>query len=109
MFLFIDGGDICNIADDNTLFKCFDNLDEAKSSIENECRLVTSWFEINSLKMNPDKCYVMVLGAKTLPEDFTILVDDTALIVEDQVTLLGVALDNKLNLNAYINTVCKEA
>ena len=109
LFLFIDKGEICNFADDNTLFKCCDNLDEAKSSIENECDLVTSWFKINSLKMNPDKCHVMVLGAKTLPEDFTILVDDTALIVEDQVTLLGVTLDNKLNFNAHINTVCKEA
>ena len=47
----------------------------------------------------------MVLGAKTLPEDFSIFVDDTALIV----TLLGVTLDNKLNFNAHINTVCKEA
>ena len=109
LFLFIDKGEICNFADDNTLFKCCDNLDEAKSSIENECHLVTSWFKINSLKMNPDKCHVMVLGAKTLPEDFTILVNDTALIVEDQVTLLGVTLDNKLNFNAHINTVCKEA
>ena len=63
--------------------------DVAKSTIENECHLVMSWFKINSLKMNPDKCHVMVLGAKTLPEDFTILVNDTALIVEDQVTLLG--------------------
>ena len=81
------------------MFKCCDNLDEAKSTVENECHLVTGWFKINSLTMNPDKCHVMVLGAKTLPEDFTILVDDTALIVEDQVTLLGVTLDNKLNFN----------
>ena len=44
-----------------------------------------------------------------MPEDFTILIDDTALIVEDQVTLLGVTLDSKLNFNAHINTVCKEA
>ena len=109
LFLFIDKGEICNFADDNTLFKCCDNLDEAKSSIEKECHLVTSWFKINSLKMNPDKCHVVVLGAKTLPEDFTILVNDTALIVEDQVTLLGVTLDNNLNFNAHINTVCKEA
>ena len=46
---------------------------------------------------------------KKLFEDFTILVGDTALVVEDQVTLLGVTLDNKLNFNAHINTVCKEA
>ena len=59
--------------------------------------------------MNPDKCHVMVLGAKTSPKDFTVLVEDTALIVEDQVTLLGVTLDNKLNFNAHINTICKEA
>ena len=37
LFLFIDKGEICNFADDNTLFKCCDNLDEAESSIENEC------------------------------------------------------------------------
>ena len=101
--------DTCNFADDNTLFKCCDNLDEAKRSIENECHLVTSWFKIYSLKMNSVKCHVMVLGAKTLPEDFTILVDDTCLIVEDQVTLLGVTLDNELNFNAHINTVRKHA
>ena len=50
LFLFIDTGDICNFADDNTLLKCCDNLDEAKSSIENECHLVASWFKTNSLK-----------------------------------------------------------
>ena len=58
----------------------------AKSSIENECHLVTSSFKINSLKINPDKCHVMILCAKTLPKDFTILVDDTAFIAEEQVT-----------------------
>ena len=106
--LFIDSGDNCNFADENTLFKCCDNLDEAKGSMENECCLVTSWLKNNSLKMNPDKCHVMVLSAKTLQEDFTILVDDTTLIVEDQVTLLGVTIYNKLNSNAHINTICKE-
>ena len=29
--------------------------------------------------MNPEKCHVMVLGVKTMREEFTILVDDTAL------------------------------
>ena len=59
--------------------------------------------------MNPDKCHVMITGAKTLPEDFTILVADIVLIVEDQVTLLRVTLDNKLNFNVHNDTVCKEA
>ena len=30
LFLFIDSGDICNFADDDTLFKCCNNLNEAK-------------------------------------------------------------------------------
>ena len=60
--------------------------------------------------MNPDKCHVMVLGAKTFPEDFTILVNDTALIVEDQVTLLGVTLGNKLtSMHISIRFVRKHA
>ena len=60
--------------------------------------------------MNTDKWHVMALGAKPLPEHcVTILVDNTALIVEEQMTLHGVTLDNKLNFNVHINTVCKEA
>ena len=90
LFLFIDSGDICKLADESTLFKFCDNLKEVKSSIENKCRLVTSWLKITSPKMNPNKCHAMILGTKTLPEDFTILVEDTALIVEDQMTPLGV-------------------
>ena len=59
--------------------------------------------------MNPGKRHVMISCAKTLQEDFIILVNDIALIVEDKVTLLGVILDNKLNFSVHINTVCKEA
>ena len=44
----------------------------------------------------------------TLPEDFTTPIDDTALIVADQVMLLSVTLDNKSSFNAHIDTVCKE-
>ena len=56
--------------------------------------------ERSPVKMNPDKCHVMILVSKTFPEDFTILVDDTALIVDEQMMLSGVALDNKLKFNA---------
>ena len=111
MFLSIANGDICNVADDNicTLFKCCDNLDKVKTSIENQCRFVNSYLKNNSLKINPEKCYVMIVGTKTLLKDFTSLVNDTALIAEDQVTQLGITLDDKLNLNPQVNMVCKEA
>ena len=35
--LIIDIGSICNFADNITLFECFNNLEEAKSSIRNQC------------------------------------------------------------------------
>ena len=36
-------------------------------------------------------------------------VNDTSLTAEDQVTLLGITLNNESNFNVQINMVCKEA
>ena len=83
------------------------NDDIAFSSLETCTEIGT--YQI--IKLTSDKNQVNRLvsyGHTKLPEDFTILVDDTALIVKDQVTLLSVTLDSRLDFNAHIDTVCKE-
>ena len=42
-------------ADDNTLYKCRRSLDEAQCEIENHSTMIINWFEINGMKMNPEK------------------------------------------------------
>ena len=61
------------------------------------------------MKMNPEKCHVIILGDTNIPEDFTILIDNVHRALESEITLLGITLDSKFNFNSYITEICKEA
>ena len=56
----ITQGDICNVADDNTLYSCREKL----TLTEIKKNLIFD-FRLNSLKANPGKFQFMVLGNKS--------------------------------------------
>ena len=109
LLLCIDEDDLCNFADDKTLSKCCGSLIEAKSSIEMQWSSIISWFKAKSMKMNPEKCHVIILGDTNIPEDFSILIDNAHRAPESEVTLLGITLDSKFDFNSHITKICKEA
>ena len=62
------------------------------------------------MKMNPEKCHVIILGDINIPEDFTIQIDNVHRAPESEVTLLGIPLDSKFDFNSHgITKICKEA
>ena len=109
LLLMTSDGDICSFADDNTIYQCCSNLSYVKLNIERQCKLVTSWFENNCMKMTVEKYHATILGKEKLPDNFTIKTGDISLSPENQVTLLEVTLDSKLNFEAHIQKMCKEA
>ena len=72
LFLAVGDLDLCNFADDNTLYKCRGSLDEAQCKIGNHSTMIISWFEINGMKMNHEKCHVIVLGNTKIDDDFIV-------------------------------------
>ena len=58
--------------------------------------------------MNPEKCHAFILGKEIMPENFTIRVGDAHILPEHEVTLSGVTLDSRLNINTHINNILKE-
>ena len=58
--------------------------------------------------MNAEKCNAMILAKEKLPENFILNIGDISLSPENQVTLLGITFDSKLNFEAHIQTLCKE-
>ena len=105
----LDGENLCNFADDNTIFKSCGSLGMAKELVEEQCTLITDWFKLNSMKMNPEKCHVMIIGNDDVPEHFTLNIDNTEKVAEDKLCLLGIAIDRKLNFNSHIENLCREA
>ena len=66
LFFVIEKSDICNFADDNTLYSCGANL--YKTVLENlkyEASKLLHWLKINSMKANPEKFQFMILSKKS--------------------------------------------
>ena len=56
LLLFIQSSDICNYADDTTIYACDKNLENITHKIENDCNVALEWFANNFMKLNADKC-----------------------------------------------------
>ena len=80
---------------------------QAKHDTEAQCSLIIRWFNKNYMKMNPEKCHAFILRKKIMAENFPIRIGN-AHIVPEHVTLLGVTLDSRLNINTHINNILKE-
>ena len=54
LLLFTQNSDICNYADDITIYSCDKNLDNITHELENDCNLALKWFAGNFMKSNAD-------------------------------------------------------
>ena len=77
---------ILYFADDNTLYNYCGSLIEAEPSIEMQCSSMISWFKAYSVKINPEKCHVIVIGDTNIREDSTIQIDNVHRAPESEVT-----------------------
>ena len=63
IFLFINITNICNYADDTTIFACHPTLETIIRQLEVDVTMVAKWFS-DYLKLNDDKCHLMIFGDK---------------------------------------------
>ena len=53
--LVIQKSDVCNFADDNTLYSCGTNLETVLENLEHDASIILYSSKINSMKVNPEK------------------------------------------------------
>ena len=98
---------VCNFADDTTSFVCDKSLEAVLHKLENNTDNAIQWFQNNQMKMNPDKCNLLIAGHKW--EHAWATVGDTKIWENDRVKLLGVTIDNKLRFDTHLSEVCRKA
>ena len=64
MFFALNEIDICNFADDTTSYVCDSNFKSVLEKLEHNFELAIAWFEMNYLKLNTDKCHLLISGNK---------------------------------------------
>ena len=70
--LFVRCTNICSYADDTTIFACQPTLETIIRQLDTDGTLVAKWFSDNYLKLNYDKCHLMIFGDKCSKATVTI-------------------------------------
>ena len=107
IFLFISKCQLCNYADDNTLYKSGKNMQKIKNDLEMDFMILHKWFHENHMVLNPDKCHFIVIGDDDPNQK--IILNNNEIASSNEEKLLGILLDSKLNFDSHITSLCKKA
>ena len=108
LLLFICDANICNFADDNSIYAAGKDQQEVISILQKEISNVLYWFKVNSMAANPDKFQLMFLG-KNKDNIAKISFENIILQPTNCVKLLGISIDSKLNFESHVQALCKNA
>ena len=61
LFRFLERTNICNFAEDNTIYRCDSVLEIILEDLQLDMKIL-NWFKINSMKPNPKKFQFIILG-----------------------------------------------
>ena len=107
MFMLDNDIDIYNYADDNSLLCAGSGSENVKHKLLHNVNKVVECFQGNHMKVNPDKFQCIVFGKQDNLGQFNI--GDHKILPEDNVKILGLNVDNKLNFNTQITNICQTA
>ena len=108
LFLFLERTNICNFADDNTIYRCDSVLEIILEDLQHDTNILLNWFKINSMKLNPKKFQFMILG-KASRLAVILNISNIKTKESQKVILLDLTMDNCLTFKDHIDTLCRNA
>ena len=99
--------DTCNYADDTTIYACDQELETVLNCLEHDTLIAIEWFDNNYMKLNSDKCHLLISGFKH--QCHWIKVGDHKVWESAQEKLLGLKIDNMLSFEPHVTGICKKA
>ena len=100
--------DICNYADDTTIYTSDKNMRDITYRLEHDCSVALEWFSDNFMKSNADKCHLFVLGQRS-DDPVTARIGNSKVVNSSEEKLLGVQIDNKLSCDNDVSKLCQKA
>ena len=109
LFFIIKEAVLANFADENAIYVGCKDLTELLEILRKECETAINWFKTNNIIANPDKFQSMATSSKKDLIKSLLNTNGVELIIESSVKLLGIEIDNKLNFEKQISSICKKA
>ena len=100
--------EIANYADDTTIFTSAKTNLLLSNKLRDATLSVIEWFNINNMQANPAKFQFIIFGSGHDPPKLTIN-DSIQIEPTENVKLLGVTLDRKLDFSNHTAQICRKA
>ena len=75
--------------------------------LEDGIAAILNWFPNNYMKLNEEKCHVMIFGG--IHDDIRVEIGTSVIKETKEQMLLGINIDNKLTFKSHVETLCKKA
>ena len=108
IFMFIEKTEVCNFADDNTIYDCGKDFYNILGNLKYDLKILLKWFRMNSLHANPGKFQFMIL-AKKKRNSVKLILKTTQTEESKKVVLLDITIDNLITFNEHIDNLCRMA
>ena len=100
LFYLAEFNNVCNYPDDTTFYARDKDLNSLINRLEHDSYLAIEWFENDFMKLNQDKCNLLVLGLKY--ENVWAKSGKTKIWESKKQKLLGVEIDRTLNFDEKV-------
>ena len=108
LFIFLERGNLCNFADDNTIYRGDSVSEIILEDLQHDMKILLNWFKISLMKPKSKKVqFFIFVKSSRLP--VTININNIKIRESQKVMLLGLTIDNCLNFKGYIDTLCRQA
>ena len=103
IFYAVEASEICNFADDNTIYALSHDVESMIANLEIDVYNTLKWFDSNFMVANPTK--FQVIGLKK-NQNFVLEINGEAITTSKEVKLLGGTIDSKLNFKSHVKALC---
>ena len=107
LFYITGESDVCNFADDTTFYACDRDLNSVLTSLEHDSLVAVEWFENNYMKLNQEKCHLLVSGFKY--QQHCIKIGSSPVWERNSEKLLGINIDRELSFENHVHNICVTA
>ena len=66
MLWFVEKTDICNFAEDNSIYSCAKSVNDVIENLQSDLKIALKWFKDNQMMANPGKFQFMILSKNTI-------------------------------------------
>ena len=110
LLFFVNEAKLSNFADDNTIYAAKRDLNELLRLLEKEREVAIKWFSNNNMAVNPKRFQASIINRQNRSNHKCCLnINNAEIKSKESVALLGIEIDNKLNFEKHVSTICKSA